>query len=88
MIENGAIGKYSAVLESYHGNEETDTCGNGVFQRCGHHLKDDSTQITDAYQDKQNTLNKYSGKCKLPWVAHGYAHGLDEKYVEGLSNMS
>ena len=69
MIENGTVGQNAAVLESNHGDEESDAHGNGVLQGCGHHVEDNLSHVAQAEHHKQYTFNEYGSECKLPRVS-------------------
>ena len=82
MVKDGTLGQDAAVLETNHRYKEAYTGGKGIFQRGGHHLEDNLSQVAYAYQHKQQSLYQYRRQGKLPRVAHGQAYRLNKKGVQ------
>ena len=82
MVKDGTLGQDAAVLKTNHRYKEAYTGGKGIFQRGGHHLEDDLSQVAYAYQHKQQSLYQYRRQGKLPGVAHGQAYRFNKKGVQ------
>ena len=85
MVENGTLSQQSAVLEAYHGNEETYARRYAVLQRGGKHLKDELAHVAHADSDEQQALNKDCRQGELPGIAQRQAYRLNEENIQSQS---
>ena len=82
MVEDSAIGQHTTALEAQHGDEEANTCSNGILQRRRHKFEYQLTEVANAKQHKQDSFNQHGRQRKLPGITQRQADRLNKKDVE------
>ena len=77
-----AIDDDACILHTDEGDEQADTCTDGIAQAARDGIDDGLTDVGDGHDDKQDTLDEDSRERKLPRVAHAHAYGEHEEGVE------